>query len=261
MVDISTVVCQRCRFVFQLEAFSDALLAALYRSDTSFNLNDAEGHQARIRAHLAERQAVISTALARHGIADGSTILDVGGGRGECCQHLAEQHRVVVADVAECLPADSRIERIPGLFSASIEPDAFDVVVMNHILEHVFSPTRFLESAHRVLRAGGILIVEVPFELYTPLVARHLGDWRHVAYFCRTTLTRFLEKSGFEVDRVVLAEGCYGVRRLPVIRATACKAATSLARGPIRSSVLVLAMDMLAPTVLVPLAKSRLMRR
>jgi hypothetical protein len=143
------------------------------------------------------------------GIRTRARILDVGGGRGECCLHLVSSHQVVVADTTPELPADSRIEKVPGLFSSDIGEDSFDVVVMNHILEHVFSPTDFLASA--------------PFELYTPLVFKNLGDWRHVSYFSRHTLGRFLQKSGFSIQSLTLEIGAYGARRLPVIRAVARK--------------------------------------
>lgn len=260
-VPLSTVVCRRCRFVFQPERFSDALLVALYERDESFAFSEAAKDRPTIHACLTERQEVISAALAAHGISTGAVVLDVGGGRGECCQHLTQHHKVVVADATECVPADPRIEKIPGLFSASLVEGTFDVVVMNHILEHVFSPTEFLAAARRVLREGGALVVEVPFELFTPLVGRHLGDWRHVAYFARATMQQFLEKSGFAVMRMALEEGCYGVRRLPVVRAVARKLATPPAPVPIRNSPLVLPMDMLRPTVLMSLVKSRLAGR
>jgi SAM-dependent methyltransferase len=260
-VPLSTVVCRQCRFVFQPERFSDELLAALYRLDTSFDFGEAGDDQPKIHAGLAERQEVISSALAAHNLEAGATVLDVGGGRGECCQHLVAQHRVVVADATECATVDPRIEKVPGLFSSSLGEGTFDAVVMNHILEHVFSPTEFLATARRVLKDGGILIVEVPFELYTPLVARHLGDWRHVGYFSRATLRQYLEKSGFAVTRLVLEEGCYGTRRLPVIRAVARKIATPTMFRPIRNTALALAADMLAPAALLSLAKSRLARR
>jgi len=259
-VPLSTMVCRRCRFVFQPERFSDALIAALYERDTSFAFSEEQEHQPKIHACLAERQAVISAALDSCDITAGAAVLDVGGGRGECCQHLAQHHRVVLADASESIPADPRIEKMSGLFSTSLEENAFDVVVMNHVLEHVFSPTKFLTSAHRVLRDGGALVVEVPFELFTALVARHLGDWRHVAYFCRATMRQFLEKCGFAAKRVVLEEGCYGVRRLPVVRAVARKVATPSASMPIRNSSLLLAADMLSPAVLMSLVKSRLTR-
>src|SRR5574341_88906 len=210
-VPLSTVVCRCCRFVFQPERFSDALIAALYERDKSFAFSEEERDQPKIRACLAERQAVISAALGSCDITVGAAVLDVGGGRGECCQHLAQHHRVVVADASDSIPVDPRIEKMPGLFSTGLGENTFDVVVMNHVLEHVFSPTEFLTSARSVLRDGGVLIVEVPFELFTALVARHLGDWRHVAYFCRATMRQLLQKCGFAAMRVVLEEGCYGV--------------------------------------------------
>jgi SAM-dependent methyltransferase len=260
-VPLSTVVCRRCRFIFQLERFSDDLLAALYEPDTSFAFGEAEEDRPKILAGLIERQAVVSVALASHDLAAGATVLDVGGGRGECCQHLVPQYRVVVADATDCAPVDPRIKKVPGLFSSSLGEGTFDVVVMNHILEHVFSPTDFLASSHRVLKDGGILIVEVPFELYTPLVARHLGDWRHVGYFCRATLRQFLVKSGFAVLRLIIEEGCYGVRRLPVIRAVAQKLGTTQVPRSIKNSPLALAADMLSPVVLLSLVKSKLVHR
>lgn len=259
-IHLSTVVCRRCRFVFQPERFSDTLLTALYKEDTSFASEEAKENSPIIRSCLAERQAFISKVLAAHGINAGATVLDVGGGRGECCHHLTQWHKIVVADVSECDPVDPRIVKVSGLFLRRLKEGEFDIVVMNHVLEHVFSPTEFLASANQVLKTGGILIVEVPFELYTPLVAGHLGDWRHVAYFCRATLRQFLEKSGFVVERIALETGCYETRRLPLVRAVARKAAAKIPSRPVRNSALVLVADMFKPAVLGALAKRLVFR-
>ena len=254
-IRLSTVACRRCRFVFQPERFSDMLLTALYKQDAATAFDKAKEKLPTITSYLSERQAVISRVLTDYGISEGAAVLDVGGGRGECCQHLAQRHRVVVADTTDCDPADPRLEKIPGLFSADSNEAAFDVLVMNHVLEHVFSPTEFLAAAHHVLKKDGILIVEVPFELYTPLVARHLGDWRHVGYFCRATLRQFLEKSGFAVDHIALETGRYEARRLPVVRAVARKAAARIPSSSDRNSTLVLVADMVKPAVLGSFAK------
>jgi SAM-dependent methyltransferase len=256
-IALSTVICRHCYFIYQLERFSDSLLSALYEQDTSFAFGDSEKDLPSIKSCLSERQAVISNAMNAHGVKDGAVILDVGGGRGECCQHLVRQHRVVVADTTASAPIDHRIDKVPGLFSADLNLGSFDVVVMNHVLEHVFSPTTFLKSAFDMLGDGGTVIIEVPFELYTPIVGRKLGDWRHVAYFCKATMRHYLKKAGFKVTRIVSEEGCYGVRRLPVIRATARKDVQPAGHVPIRNSPLALAIDMLSPAVLVSLVKSR----
>jgi predicted SAM-dependent methyltransferase len=43
------------------------------------------------------------------------------------------------------------------------EDEKFDVVVCNAILEHVENPARAIGELHRVLRKGGVIWVEVPF--------------------------------------------------------------------------------------------------
>lgn len=51
----------------------------------------------------------------------------------------------------------------------SIEGQAeFDVIVMNHVLEHTPDPTRFLRAAARLLKEEGILLIAVP----------NLGCWK-----------------------------------------------------------------------------------
>ncbi len=42
--------------------------------------------------------------------------------------------------------------------------DAFDVVICHHALEHVPDPLAVLETLRRVLKAGGTLLLAVPFE-------------------------------------------------------------------------------------------------
>ena len=39
----------------------------------------------------------------------------------------------------------------------------FDAVVANQVLEHVFTPDRFLREIHRVLKPGGALLLTAPF--------------------------------------------------------------------------------------------------
>ena len=261
-VSITVTLCQRCGFISQSERFSDELLSRLYEADTSFAFGDAEEDLRAIQSGLLERQEVISRAMISHGLISGASVLDVGGGRGEVSQHLIHDHRVVVADTTESPPIDPRIEKVGGLFSERLADNSYDVVVMNHVLEHVFSPTKLLDSAHGILKENGLLICEVPFELYTPLVARHLGDWRHVGYFSRHTMRRFLGKSGFSVRRLTLETGAYGARRLPVIRAVAQKNLALPASLPRyeRSSMMPLLADMIAPAVLTSLLR-RILRR
>ncbi len=43
------------------------------------------------------------------------------------------------------------------------EPDTFDVVLCNHVLEHVRDDIRAMREIYRVLKPGGLAIMQVPF--------------------------------------------------------------------------------------------------
>jgi len=88
-----------------------------------------------------------------------------------------------------------------------LEGRQFDAVRLSHVLEHLPSPRRSLEKVHRLLRAGGLLWIEVP---NAASVERHLfrGHWfpwdlpRHLYHFTPRTLVTLLGEAGFRPRRV-----------------------------------------------------------
>jgi SAM-dependent methyltransferase len=73
--------------------------------------------------------------------------------------------------------------------NAPFAPGAFAAVTMFHVLEHLYDPASYIQAAHRLLRPGGRLIVQVPnascwqFLLFGENwngldVPRHLVDFR-----------------------------------------------------------------------------------
>lgn len=80
----------------------------------------------------------------------------------------------------------------------------FDCITMLDVIEHVPDPRAELTRAARLLRAGGVLVINTPD--VGSLVARVLGKrWHlivppeHLHYFNRSTMRRLLEEVGFEV--------------------------------------------------------------
>ena len=92
----------------------------------------------------------------------------------------------------------------PGTLFDQRYPDAsFDVVTVWDVLEHTSDPKAFLQECQRVLKPGGLLVVNCP----------DIGSWAakimgrkwlmlvttHLYYFTRGTLGRLLQLVGFDV--------------------------------------------------------------
>jgi len=83
----------------------------------------------------------------------------------------------------------------------------FDVVTMWHVLEHAFDPAAALQQIRRVLKPGGIVMLEVP-NYASPLASLFKSYWfpldipRHLYQFTPSTLKTMLAKAGFHRIRV-----------------------------------------------------------
>jgi SAM-dependent methyltransferase len=133
-------------------------------------------------------------------------VLDVGCGR-KPYRHLVPATSYVGLDV------DSPVTRSLGaadvFYDGTNFPfpnESFDGILSSQVLEHVFTPERFLGEIHRVLRPGGTLVLAVPF------VWDEHEQPHDFARYSSFGLRSLLERHGFEV--VELRKSCADGRAL-----------------------------------------------
>ena len=92
---------------------------------------------------------------------------------------------------------------------APIAAESLEVVHANHVLEHLIDPISAMRAAYRLLRPGGVLVAEVPQELFTPfaevvLRGRGASPERnyHLTFFSRRGLEVAARAAGFDVERI-----------------------------------------------------------
>lgn len=138
-------------------------------------------------------------------------ILDVGCGRGVLLSALADRgHEVHGMDVSATAVAGAdpraRIKVAGCLTECDYPDDAFDQVILWHVLEHLPNPREVLTEIRRILKPGGQLIVAVPN--FSSLQSRwagpawfHLDLPRHLFHFPVSGLRQLLDRTGFTVAR------------------------------------------------------------
>lgn len=147
-----------------------------------------------------------------HGLPTGGRVLDIGCGRGVMLRAMLdngfEAHGVEIS-AAAAAGADPRakIRIAHSLQDANYGSHQFDAVVLWHVLEHVRQPAETLAEVARILVPGGRLIVAVPnFASWQSTWAKsdwfHLDLPRHLYHFSDRTLSRLVERAGFEVRDV-----------------------------------------------------------
>jgi SAM-dependent methyltransferase len=140
----------------------------------------------------------------------GGRLLDVGCGHGA---FLAEMRRAGW-DVYGIEPdsAAARMARANGVpvanepfEEASLAPESFDAITMNHVIEHFHDPVEALRISHRLLKPNGILWIATP-NLASHGHALFGPDWigldppRHLVLFTRSALISALARAGMKVD-------------------------------------------------------------
>ena len=167
----------------------------------------------RLRTRLVERE--ILKRLPRTG---GLRVLDLG------CGYHATYLKAIGKRLAEGVGVDFHVSeesrRHPRLsFVASSVEDAlpelpsnaFDAVLFISVLEHVRNPAECLSHCHRVLKAGGRLLVNVPTWYAKPVLelsafkfgtspACEMDD--HKTYYSKRDLWPLLVRAGFRPSRI-----------------------------------------------------------
>lgn len=138
-------------------------------------------------------------------------VLDIGCGRGYFLLACREQgYDVQGYDVSEegagYVRARLGIPVTTGAIEGAFENGSFDVITMWHSLEHMADTAACLASASRLLKPGGVLVVDVPD--YTGTDARMKWDkWEnwdlpyHFYHFTPRALHALLARFGFSVIR------------------------------------------------------------
>ena len=171
------------------------------------------------RHHLKKRRLYVSTrirqALQQRGRERAARLLDLGCGDGTNLTWLNEFAESLYGSDYNALRLARARARMPNarLFMGNIldypvVDDFFDVVLFNHVIEHIPDDRAALETAYRILAPGGLLVLGTPNEgsWWWQLAYKRAPEIRrttdHVHFYTAETIGRKMEQAGFKVFEV-----------------------------------------------------------
>jgi SAM-dependent methyltransferase len=200
------VRCLRCGLVYVTPRLRDHLLQQekFYQVVTAGDL-EAAAQRDRNPRRLKSLNQVARSYLPYKRI---GALLDVGCSFGAFLEAAASAGwRVCGVEVASA-PASIAARRhdvfYGSLSDAPYEPNSFDVVRLNNVIEHVLSPRALVCDIRRVLRPGGLLAISTPnVESFTVALQgvgwRYVEGGHHIYLFGLRTIGRLLETEGFKI--------------------------------------------------------------
>lgn len=205
-------LCCTCGVQLMNPQYTDAYLADYYGRYQTAHREDEAAHRWQHETNL--------DLLAAHGVAAPGRLLDFGCGRGHLLRVARERgwqgtgYDVDPESVGRVARAHD-LDLLAGDFLAlDLRPASFDLVTMNHVLEHLKDPAPVLRRIHELLRPGGALLIAVPniegLSNRLKLALERMGLRRkglgayydadhHLFYYTPDTLQGFVERVGLRV--------------------------------------------------------------
>jgi SAM-dependent methyltransferase len=157
---------------------------------------------------LASRSDALDQLSSHFRSSDAFTLLEVGCSSGFMLRAMAKRFpaaTIIGSDVVRG-PLGALAEKVPyipllrfDLVCCPLESQSCDAVVMLNVLEHIADDAAALSQVHRILRPGGIAVIEVP-------AGPHLFDaydkaLKHFRRYRIGELTDKMRMAGFRVER------------------------------------------------------------
>ena len=197
--------CTNCYHVYAIKVPNDFLLRLMYSG--FYYWRQDRNHQGITELHQSDQWNIYLSSrleiINRMGILDTANlnVFEVGCSEGMLLKEIRDKYKANVAGCeinAQIANAGIGVLGIPimkGSFeSITINPNAYDLIISYHTLEHMVSPCSVLEKICFLLKSNGTVVINVPCD------EAEFDNLDHLHTFSSKSLRFLLEKYFVSVD-------------------------------------------------------------
>lgn len=227
---IKTVICRDCSFVFTNPRPKETSLLEFYATSYRDFYSGIQHPEQHYKKHLPDYVRAVSLVNSylktASPIPQSPRILDIGSHTGLLLhvfrQRFSDAELYGVepkAEFASFTAKNANANVYTGDWDTFVAENSrleksFDLIVLNHVLEHLYNPVSKLKKIRAFLKPDGLLLIEVPDVLSNrwdnPIEMFHIAHHQH---FSELTLKKCLISSGFRATK--------SIKQLRVIRCIA----------------------------------------
>lgn len=206
------VECGKCKTLFTNPRPTEKHLAEYYAQSKCYkHYNDVifpQTEKERSQKIFAPRAKKIVDMCRQYATSAGSMV-DIGAGFGTFCDEIRKLsyfERIIAVEPCHALAANCRARGFE-VYESMVEDlslDNIDVVTCFELVEHLFSPHKFIVACSRLLPTGGFLFLTTPnVKGFDMVILREENDNiiapNHINIFNPRSITSLLTKCGFEI--------------------------------------------------------------